>query len=219
VAAGRERGSRPRRVSLPGVAELLRPVGPGPASDPGRQASGREAHPQKITVYLSADEFLDLERARLSLHIRGIRVDRGRLVREAIAVLMADLEAGIDASVIARRLRAVGQSIPADAVPADAVPADAAPAAGVPADGVQATGAAMDTGSANSVLASGARADGARADGARADGVAALGASVTGATVDSVPADDAYGAAVNGTAVNGAAVTSTGVGGGPAGPQ
>jgi hypothetical protein len=214
VAAGRERGSRPRRVSLPGVAELLRPVGPGPASDPGRQASGREAHPQKITVYLSADEFLDLERARLSLHIRGIRVDRGRLVREAIAVLMADLEAGIDASVIARRLRAVGQSIPADAVPADAAPADAvpaaaAPAAGVPADGVQATGAAMDIGSANSVLASGARADGARGDGARADGVAALGASVTGATVDGVPADDPYGAAV----------TSTGAGGGPAGPQ
>jgi hypothetical protein len=214
VAAGRERGSRPRRVSLPGVAELLRPVGPGPASDPGRQASGREAHPQKITVYLSADEFLDLERARLSLHIRGIRVDRGRLVREAIAVLMADLEAGIDASVIARRLRAVGQSIPADAVPADAAPADAvpaapAPAAGVPADGVQATGAAMDIGSANSVLASGARADGARGDGARADGVAALGASVTGATVDGVHADDPYGAAV----------TSTGAGGGPAGPQ
>jgi hypothetical protein len=214
VAAGRERGSRPRRVSLPGVAELLRPVGPGPASDPGRQASGREAHPQKITVYLSADEFLDLERARLSLHIRGIRVDRGRLVREAIAVLMADLEAGIDASVIARRLRAVGQSIPADAVPADAAPADAvpaaaAPAAGVPADGVQATGAAMDIGSANSVLASGARGDGARGDGARADGVAALGASVTGATVDGVPADDPYGAAV----------TSTGAGGGPAGPQ
>jgi hypothetical protein len=199
VAAGRARGSRPRRVSLPGVAELLRPVGPGPASDPGRQASGREAHPQKITVYLSADEFLDLERARLSLHIRGIRVDRGRLVREAIAVLMADLEAGIDASVIARRLRAVGQSIPADAVPADAAPAD----------GVQATGAAMDIGSANSVLASGARADGARGDGARADGVAALGASVTGATVDGVPADDPYGAAV----------TSTGAGGGPAGPQ
>jgi hypothetical protein len=199
VAAGRERGSRPRRVSLPGVAELLRPVGPGPASDPGRQASGREAHPQKITVYLSADEFLDLERARLSLHIRGIRVDRGRLVREAIAVLMADLEAGIDASVIARRLRAVGQSIPADAVPADAAPAD----------GVQATGAAMDIGSANSVLASGARGDGARGDGARADGVAALGASVTGATVDGVPADDPYGAAV----------TSTGAGGGPAGPQ
>jgi hypothetical protein len=101
-------------VSLPGVAELLRPVGPGPASDPGRQASGREAHPQKITVYLSADEFFDLERARLTLRMHGIGVDRGRLVREAIAVLIADLEAGIDVSVIARRLRAVGQPGPAD---------------------------------------------------------------------------------------------------------
>jgi len=138
VAAGRERGPRPRRVSLPGVAELLRPVGPGPATDSGRQASGREAHPQKITVYLSADEFLDLERARLSLHIRGIRVDRGRLVREAIAVLMADLEAGIDASMIARRLRVVGQSVPAAAVPAIAVPAVGASVVGATVDDVPA---------------------------------------------------------------------------------
>jgi hypothetical protein len=239
VAAGRERGPRPRRVSLPGVAELLRPVGPGPATDSGRQASGREAHPQKITVYLSAGEFLDLERARLSLHIRGIRVDRGRLVREAIAVLMADLEAGIDASVIARRLRAVGQSVPAAevpaaevpaaevpaiavpaiAVPAGAAPSPAAPGAAAPADGVQAAGAATNGGSANTVLANGALADGARVDGARvggagADGVAAVGASVTGATVDGVPADDAYDASLNGDAV-----TNTGAGGGPAGPQ
>ena len=73
MAAGRARGSRPRRVSLPGVAALLRPVGPGPASDSGRQASGREAHPQKITVYLSADELLDLERARLTLLAHGDR--------------------------------------------------------------------------------------------------------------------------------------------------
>jgi hypothetical protein len=144
VAAGRERGPRPRRVSLPGVAELLRPVGPGPATDSGRQASGREAHPQKITVYLSADEFLDLERARLSLHIRGIRVDRGRLVREAIAVLMADLEAGIDASMIARRLRAVGQSVPAVEVPAAGIPAIEVPAIAVPAVGASVTGATVD---------------------------------------------------------------------------
>jgi len=139
VAAGRERGPRPRRVSLPGVAELLRPVGPGPATDSGRQASGRETHPQKITVYLSADEFLDLERARLSLHIHGIRVDRGRLVREAIAVLMADLEAGIDASVIARRLRAVGASVTGATV--DGVPADDAYGASLNGDAVTNTGA------------------------------------------------------------------------------
>jgi hypothetical protein len=105
-------------VSLPGVAELLRPVGPGPASDSGRQASGREAHPQKITVYLSADEFLDLERARLTLRAHGIGVDRGRLVREAIAVLMMDLETGIDASVVARRLRAADRPGPVSAAPA-----------------------------------------------------------------------------------------------------
>ena len=230
MAAGRERGPRPRRVSLPGVAELLRPVGPGPATDSGRQASGREAHPQKITVYLSADEFLDLERARLSLHIRGIRVDRGRLVREAIAVLMADLEAGIDASVIARRLRAVGQSVPAAevpaaevpaievpaievpaievpaiAVPAGAAPSPAAPGAAAPADGVQAAGAATNGGSANTVLANGALADGARVVGARVGGARVGGARVGGARADGAGADGvaAVGASVTGATVDG----------------
>jgi hypothetical protein len=119
VAAGRARGSRPRRVRLPGVAELLRPVGPGPASDFGRQASGREAHSQKITVYLSADEFLDLERARLALRAHGIGVDRGRLVREAIALLIMDLDVGIDASTVARRLSAASPSGPGGGAAAD----------------------------------------------------------------------------------------------------
>ena len=143
MAAGRARGSRPRRVSLPGVAELLRPVGPGPASDSGRQASGREAHSQKITVYLSADEFLDLERVRLTLRAHGIGVDRGRLVREAIAVLMMDLEAGIDASVIARRLGAAGRPGPAATAPAasSGVLTDGALADGGVADGGVAVGA------------------------------------------------------------------------------
>jgi hypothetical protein len=71
-------------------------------------------------------------------------VDRGRLVREAIAVLMADLEAGIDASVIARRLRAVGQSVPAAEVPAAGVPAVTVPAFAVPAVGAAVTGATVD---------------------------------------------------------------------------
>jgi hypothetical protein len=69
-------------------------------------------------VYLSADELLDLERARLTLRAHGIGVDRGRLVREAIAVLMMDLEAGIDVSVVARRLRAADRPGPASAAPA-----------------------------------------------------------------------------------------------------
>ena len=91
MAPGRPRASRSRRVSLPGVAELLRP-------------SGRESHPQKITVYLSGTELLDLERARLTLRALGITVDRGRIVREALAVSPADLDAEGDKSLVARRL-------------------------------------------------------------------------------------------------------------------
>jgi hypothetical protein len=104
VAAGRPRSSRTRRVSLPGVAELLRPAGRGPAVEADRQASGRERHPQKITVYLSGSELLDLERARITLRALGITVDRGRIVREALAVLLADLDAEGAGSLVARRL-------------------------------------------------------------------------------------------------------------------
>jgi hypothetical protein len=105
VAAGKSRLTRGRRVSLPGVHELLRPATRDQAAPDGRQASGREAHPQKITVYLSVGELLDLERARITLRARGLSVDRGRMVREAIAVLLADLEAGVESSMLARRLR------------------------------------------------------------------------------------------------------------------
>ena len=104
MAPGRPRGSRSRRVSLPGVAELLRPVGRSPAVEGQRLASGRERHAQKITVYLSGSELLDLERARLSLRALGITVDRGRIVREALAVLLADLDAEGEKSLAARRL-------------------------------------------------------------------------------------------------------------------
>jgi hypothetical protein len=102
VAGGR---GRSRRVSLPGVAELLRQsAAPGPDGGDNRRASGREKHTQKITVYLSAEELLDLERARLALLRYGIAADRGRVVREAIAVLLADLDAqGMD-SLLARRI-------------------------------------------------------------------------------------------------------------------
>jgi hypothetical protein len=102
VAAGR---GRSRRVSLPGVAELLRPAAaPGPDGGDQRLASGREKHTQKITVYLSAEELLDLERARLALLRYGAAADRGRIVREAIAVLLADLDARGKESLLARRI-------------------------------------------------------------------------------------------------------------------
>ena len=103
MATGR---GRSRRVSLPGVAELLRPAAVGPDGGDQRPASGREKHTQKITVYLSAEELLDLERARLALLRYGVAADRGRLVREAIAVLLADLDAQGQGSLLARRIAA-----------------------------------------------------------------------------------------------------------------
>jgi hypothetical protein len=101
VAVGRRRS---RRVSLPGVAELLRQNTVGPDGGDQRRASGREKHDQKITVYLSAEELLDLERARLALLRYGAAADRGRIVREAIAVLLADLDAQGINSLLARRI-------------------------------------------------------------------------------------------------------------------
>ncbi len=105
MASGRSRGSRSRRVSLPGVAELLRPPSRSPTPETERQASGRESHAQKITVYLSGVELIELERARVTLRSYGISVDRGRIVREALAVLLADLDSAGEGSVLARRLR------------------------------------------------------------------------------------------------------------------
>jgi hypothetical protein len=96
---------RSRRVSIPGVAELLRPAMPVPASSDERQVTGREKHDQKITVYLSATELLDLEHARLRLRRFGFVLDRGRLVREAIAILLADFDARGQDSLVARRFR------------------------------------------------------------------------------------------------------------------
>jgi hypothetical protein len=71
-----------------------------------RSPSGRERHEEKITVYCSPEELLDLETARL--HLRGdhgIAIDRGRIVREAVAVIIADFEAKGEASILVRRLR------------------------------------------------------------------------------------------------------------------
>ncbi|GAA1429019.1 hypothetical protein GCM10009616_10220 [Microlunatus lacustris] len=112
----------PRRVSLPGASELFRPtqapdqVAPAPTSPqpkpeaegrPGRPArgSGRVRHDEKITVYVSSDELVALEQARLTLRAEhGMAVDRGRIVREAIAALLADLAAHGESSELVRRL-------------------------------------------------------------------------------------------------------------------
>lgn len=97
AAAGRTAQEQPRRT---------RPAQrPGVNAD-GRRSTGRERHEEKITVYCSAQELLDLESARLRLRgEHGLVVDRGRIVREAVAVVLADLDALGANSVLARRLR------------------------------------------------------------------------------------------------------------------
>ncbi len=71
-----------------------------------RSPSGREKHDEKITVYLSPDELYDLDQARLALRgDLGLAVDRSRIVRESLSIIIADLESKGDQSIIARRLR------------------------------------------------------------------------------------------------------------------
>ena len=83
------------------------PVRPGArsrAAGAGRP-TGREKHDEKITVYVSPEELLALEHARLDLRaVHGLAVDRGRIVREAMAVVLADLAAKGADSILVRRL-------------------------------------------------------------------------------------------------------------------
>ncbi|HVQ87661.1 MAG TPA: hypothetical protein VMT88_05710 [Actinomycetes bacterium] len=123
-----------RRAALPGASELFRAgevnasgvesefadasstdfPGKGPAAPPpvralrtvSREPSGRERHDEKITVYLSADELVALDEAKAALYRdHGLKVDRGRIVREAVAVVVGDLLAKGESSILTGRLR------------------------------------------------------------------------------------------------------------------
>lgn len=138
----------PRRVSLPGAAELFRatqqanhqqPDAQTPAAERSsradantaddntaddntandssaaeavretaaqtQQASGRVRHDEKITVYVSREELLALEQARLTLRAEyDMAVDRGRIVRAAMAAAMTDLAENGAAAEVVRRL-------------------------------------------------------------------------------------------------------------------
>ncbi|WP_405981368.1 hypothetical protein [Streptomyces sp. NBC_00158] len=97
---------RPQEGSVSTGAGAGPRQGKGQSRGANRRPSGRERHDEKITVYVSAEELMDLEHARLVLRgEHGLAVDRGRIVREAVAVVLADLESRGDASILVRRLR------------------------------------------------------------------------------------------------------------------
>lgn len=99
-----------RRAARRGAAELFRSTDPAPRSQDraaaadDRPTSGRHTHDAKITVYVSDEELLALEHARLAMRgVRGLAVDRGRIVREAIAVPLADVDThGADSPLVRR---------------------------------------------------------------------------------------------------------------------
>jgi hypothetical protein len=109
-----------RRVSLPSADDLFRATqeekaakarGPvhavpdQPEPEAPRKPSGRVKHDEKMTVYVTAQELLDLEHARLTLRAEhGLAVDRGRLVREALHLVLADLEQNGESSALVRRI-------------------------------------------------------------------------------------------------------------------
>jgi hypothetical protein len=110
-----ERPAAPRRTQSrtqgrsPDRAQKQRAVAavpePAPSDETNRRTSGRVRHDEKMTVYVTADELVDIEHARLSLRRdHGLAVDRGRLVREALAIVLADLEEQGDDSELVRRL-------------------------------------------------------------------------------------------------------------------
>ena len=108
----------PRRLTVPD--DIFRPTAvPPPVEEPAvavvadaspdgepkrRTSSGRVKHDEKMTVYVTSDELLDLEHARLDLRRHhALGVDRGRIVRAAIAIALADLdEHGADSALVAR---------------------------------------------------------------------------------------------------------------------
>jgi hypothetical protein len=76
------------------------------------RATGRERHDEKITVYVSPEELVGLEQARIMLRAgHGLAVDRGRIVREAVNLVLADLtEHGEDSSIVrVLRMDCVGE--------------------------------------------------------------------------------------------------------------
>jgi hypothetical protein len=113
------------RASLPGANELFRVTSidkgrGGKAAKPPadedqrddrqqteRVPSGRQRHDEKVTFYCTAEELMDLENARLLLRREhGVAVDRGRIVREALAQVLSELERdGADAALVKRLTR------------------------------------------------------------------------------------------------------------------
>jgi hypothetical protein len=105
AGSGAEAGSPQRTGQRTGGRAGAEPGTTEPAAE--RTPSGRQRHEEKVTFYCTADELMDLEHARLQLRRKfGIGVDRGRIVREALAQVLDELEqSGADSNLVKRLTR------------------------------------------------------------------------------------------------------------------
>lgn len=110
-----------RRASLPGAEELFRSTVPAPVIPPAAPrepdlpgAAPRESrigptlpkHEQKVTFYCTGEDLTELERVRLALRSEHrLPVDRSRIVRAALAVVLEEFGAEGSGSRLVGRLR------------------------------------------------------------------------------------------------------------------
>ena len=119
-----------RRASLPGAEELFRrtsgserptersesvtsrqvakstklQVAPPESAAPQADRKAPK-HDEKVTFYCTAEDLMQLEKARLALRAEhGVAADRGRIVRAALAYVLEDFEARADDSILLRHL-------------------------------------------------------------------------------------------------------------------
>ncbi len=99
-------GGPGKRPAMPGADELFRATAAtSEPEDETSTASGRVKHDEKMTIYVTSAELMAVEQARLLLRSElGRTVDRGRFVRAALSVALADLDARGTGSDVARRL-------------------------------------------------------------------------------------------------------------------
>lgn len=92
--------STPNGTAKPAVRAV-----PDRAESTRVRPSGRVKHDEKMTVYVTSAELIDLEQTRLALRAQqGLVVDRGRLVREAFAMVLEDFHERGEDSALVRRL-------------------------------------------------------------------------------------------------------------------
>ena len=94
--------STSRQVAKSTKLQVAQPEAPAKAQAPDRKAP---KHDEKVTFYCTAEDLMELEKARLTLRAEhGVAADRGRIVRAALAYVLEDFSARGDDSILLRHL-------------------------------------------------------------------------------------------------------------------